>query len=152
MTVQILFQMAGALNTSYINERFCTSVRSSGFGLGYSLAIILPLFYAFYQTGFASLMPSEHTILPILSLGGLLTLVGAALGPETKDVDFFAEASAPLGHPTGAQRGHQDRATAALSGEEKPEREEPVNKSFHRRKPRRTKRLFPTPEPEGRSK
>lgn len=94
MMVQILFQLAGALNTSYINERFRTSVRGSGFGLGYSLAIILPSLYAFYQTGLASFMPFEYTILPILALGGLLTVIGAAIGPETKDVDFFAEASA----------------------------------------------------------
>jgi MFS family permease len=104
MMVQILFQMAGALNTSYVNERFRTSVRGSGFGLGYSLAIILPSLYAFYQTGLANFMPSEYTILPILALGGLLTFVGAALGPETKDVDFFAEASASRERPRAAQR------------------------------------------------
>jgi hypothetical protein len=39
----------GALSTVYINERFKTSVRASGFGLGNSLAIILPAFYVFYQ-------------------------------------------------------------------------------------------------------
>lgn len=106
MMVQILFQLAGALNTSYINERFRTSVRGSGFGLGYSLAIVLPSLYAFYQTGLASFMPFEYTVLPILALGGLLTLVGAALGPETKNVNFFAEdlASQSQGRPPLAQQ------------------------------------------------
>lgn len=77
-----------ALATSYINERFQTGVRASGFGLGYSLAVIIPSFYPFYQAGLATFMPFAYTALPLLALGGLLILVGAAWGPETKDVDF----------------------------------------------------------------
>ena len=97
IVVQTMFQMPGALNTSYINERFHTSVRGSGFGLGYSLAIILPSFYAFYQTGLATFMSSQYTVLVLMVVGGLLMIVGAALGPETKDVDFSAEASVSEG-------------------------------------------------------
>lgn len=115
MMVQILFQLAGALNTSYLNERFRTSVRGSGFGLGYSLAIILPALYAFYQTGLATFMPFEYTILPILALGGVLTVVGAALGPETRDVDFFAEAS--VSNP-GAATSRSDSLLTQQRGEE----------------------------------
>ena len=74
--------------TSYINERFQTGIRASGFGLGYSVAVILPSFYAFYQAGLTSIMPFEYTVLPLLVIGGLLIVVGAAWGPETKDVDF----------------------------------------------------------------
>jgi MFS family permease len=76
------------LASSYINERFHTAVRSSGFGLGYSLAVIIPSFYAFFQSWMAGLMPYKYTAIPLLVLGGLLVLVGAAWGPETKDVDF----------------------------------------------------------------
>lgn len=79
----------GAL-TSYINERFQTEVRASGFGLGYSLAAILPAFYAFYQAGLGNFMPFEYTALPMVAVGGLLIVIGAAWGPETKDVDFSA--------------------------------------------------------------
>jgi hypothetical protein len=74
--------------TTYINERFHTSVRASGFGLGYSLAVVLPAFYAYYQAGLANIMPFEYTPLPLLVIGALLMVVGAAWGPETKDVDF----------------------------------------------------------------
>lgn len=77
--------------TSYINERFHTSIRASGFGLGYSLAVILPSFYAFYQAWLANLMPFEYTVLVLLVIGGLLILGGAVWGPETKDVDFTKE-------------------------------------------------------------
>lgn len=82
------------LTTTYINERFRTGVRASGFGLGYSLAVIPPAFYAFYQAGLASFMPFEYTPLPLLVIGALLMVVGAAWGPETKDVDFHEEVAA----------------------------------------------------------
>ncbi len=76
------------LASSYINERFRTSVRSSGFGLGYTLAVVLPSFYAFYQKWLAALMPHKYTAVPLLALGGIFVIVGALWGPETKDVDF----------------------------------------------------------------
>lgn len=76
------------LATSYINERFQTGIRATGFGLGYSLAVIIPSFYSYYQVGLASIMPFDYTVLPLLVIGGLLLAVGAMLGPETKDVDF----------------------------------------------------------------
>lgn len=79
------------LATSYINERFQTGVRATGFGLGYSLAVIIPSFYAYFQAGLGVVMPFEYTVLPLLAVGGLLLFVGAAMGPETKDVDFIAE-------------------------------------------------------------
>jgi len=82
--------------TSYINERFRTGVRASGFGVGYSLAVIIPSFYAFYQAGLGNIMPFEYTALPLLAVGGLLIFGGAAWGPETKDVDFEAD-TADLG-------------------------------------------------------
>lgn len=82
------------LATSYTNERFRTGVRASGFGLGYSLAVIPPSFYAFYQVGLANIMPMEFTVLPLLMLGSLLVALGAFLGPETKDVEFTADPTA----------------------------------------------------------
>lgn len=76
------------LATTYLNERFQTGVRATGFGLGYSLAVIPPSFYAFYQVGLESFMPLDLTVLPLLVIGGLLVSVGALMGPETRDVDF----------------------------------------------------------------
>jgi MFS family permease len=88
----VLVVAPGALGTVYINERFRTTVRASGFGLGYSLAIILPAFYVFYQTWLAYLMPFKYTVLVLVVVGAILIFVGAAIGPETKDVDFGSTA------------------------------------------------------------
>lgn len=84
----VLVVAPGALSTVYINERFQTGVRASGFGLGYSLAIVLPAFYVFYQAWLANFMPFQYTVLVLVVIGALLIFVGAAWGPETKDVDF----------------------------------------------------------------
>lgn len=73
---------------TYINERFTTDVRATGFGVGLSLSVILPSFYAFYMNGLAQFMPRELTPVVLLCLGGLIGAIGAAWGPETRDVDF----------------------------------------------------------------
>jgi MFS family permease len=72
--------------TTYINEAFHTGVRASGYGLGYSLAVIIPSFYAFYQSWLGNLMPAQYTALVLLVFGAVLITVGAAMGPETRDV------------------------------------------------------------------
>jgi hypothetical protein len=87
----VLIVSPWALTTAYINERFQTSVRASAFGIGYSLAVVLPSFYAFYQSGLAAFMPSEYTVLVLVAIGAILIVVGAAWGPETRDVDFSTD-------------------------------------------------------------
>lgn len=91
----VLVVAPGALGTVYINERFQTGVRASGFGLGYSMAIILPAFYVFYQAGLAKFMPFDYTVLVLGVVGAVLIFIGAAIGPETKDVDFGATSNKP---------------------------------------------------------
>jgi hypothetical protein len=73
---------------------FHIGVRASGFGIGYSLAVILPAFYSFVMLWMASFMPYKYTQIPLLALGGLLIVIGAAMGPETKDVDISEPARA----------------------------------------------------------
>ena len=92
--ISVVITAPWGLTTVYINERFRTGVRASGFGLGYSLAVIIPAFYAYYQAGLATFMPFKYTPLPLLVIGALLILVVAAWGPETKDVDFNEEVAA----------------------------------------------------------
>jgi MFS family permease len=72
----------------YITVRFRTDVRASGFGLGFSVSVVIPSFYAFFLEGLGGLMPYAAAVLVLLALGGVLGAVGAAAGPETKDVDF----------------------------------------------------------------
>jgi Na+/melibiose symporter-like transporter len=95
--IAVLVVSPWGLATTYINERFHTSVRASGFGLGYSLAVILPSFYAFYQAGLQTFMPAQYTVLVLLVIGALFIIGGAAWGPETKDVDFSEDVQAAPG-------------------------------------------------------
>jgi MFS family permease len=80
-----------AVTPSYICERFPAAVRGSGFGLGYSMPLLVTAGYAYYQGWLSHLMPMSYTPVVLLVLGGVLILVGALLGPETKDVDFNAD-------------------------------------------------------------
>ncbi|HEX6548958.1 MAG TPA: MFS transporter [Candidatus Dormibacteraeota bacterium] len=82
---------------AYISERFPTQIRSSGFGVGYSLAAILPAFYSFVMLWMGQFMPYKYTHIVLLVLAGLLIAVGAALGPETKQVDLREEDLSRMG-------------------------------------------------------
>jgi MFS family permease len=73
---------------TFVCELFPVDVRGTGYGLGYSLAIIIPSFYAFYQEMLTSFMPREYTPLVLLLLGGALVAIGALMGPDTRDRDL----------------------------------------------------------------
>ena len=88
-----------AVHTPYLTESFRTEIRSSGYGISYSLATILPAFYSFYMLAIGKLVPYEFSPIILLALGGLLLTLGALAGPETKHVDFHQEgayANAPV--------------------------------------------------------
>ncbi len=80
-----------AVHTPYLAESFRTEIRSSGYGISYSLATIVPGLYSFYMLGLAKLMPYEFSPIVLLALGGLLLSLGALAGPETRDVDLHQE-------------------------------------------------------------
>ena len=92
--IEVLSLPIWAVHTPYLVESFRTGIRSSGYGISYSLAAILPGFYSFYMLGLAKLMPYEFSPIVLLALGGFLLGVGALAGPETKDVDFRQEVPA----------------------------------------------------------
>lgn len=87
-TIVVIGILPWALTPAYVNERFRTDVRASGYGFSYSIAVILPSFYSYYQAGLATFMPFEYTTLVLLAVGALLISIGAAWGPETKDVEM----------------------------------------------------------------
>lgn len=91
--------------TSYVNERFATAVRATGFGMAYSLALVPASFYAFYLTGLARVMPERLTQLVLLGVGSLMAFGGAWWGPETRDVDLAAVGASPaVDAPEGRAR------------------------------------------------
>ena len=73
---------------TYINERFATEVRATGFGVGFSLSVIIPSFYAFYLSWLGLRVPTHLAPVVLLCIGGLIGAVGAWLGPETREVDL----------------------------------------------------------------
>jgi MFS family permease len=81
---------------AYITERFPASIRATGYGVGYSLALIVPAFYAFYLSGLSAVIGAALAPAVLIALGGALVTIGAALGPETRDVDMTPGAVQPL--------------------------------------------------------
>jgi predicted MFS family arabinose efflux permease len=73
---------------TYLNERFVTSVRATGFGVGLSLSVVIPSFYAFYLSWLGHFMPPRLTSAVLLCVGAVIGVIGALMGPETRDVDF----------------------------------------------------------------
>jgi Na+/melibiose symporter-like transporter len=100
------------LVTTYITERFVTGVRASGYGIGYSLAVIIPGFLTFYLLGLAKLIPYIYTPLVFMVLGGVLQIIGAVLGPETREVDL-AVTIEPAASTTGEPREPKRRISPA---------------------------------------
>jgi MFS family permease len=73
---------------TYINERFATEVRATGFGVGFSLSVVIPSFYAFYLSWLGARVPMSLAPVVLLCAGGLIGAAGAWLGPETREVDL----------------------------------------------------------------
>jgi hypothetical protein len=76
--------------TTYICERFPTHVRASGYGIGYSLAVIIPAFNGAYMLALRGIMPYAYTPVVLIGLAGILVIAGALMGPETRDVELHA--------------------------------------------------------------
>ncbi len=88
VTTEVLVLAVWGAVIAYVTERFATAVRASGFGLGYSLALVPASFYAFYLDALANVMPVHLTQLVLLAVGGALAALGALLGPETRSLDL----------------------------------------------------------------
>lgn len=73
---------------SYLSERFPAEIRSTGYGVAYSAAVIIPAFYAFYESGLTQWIDRPYETVVLYVVGGALLLVGALWGPETRDVDL----------------------------------------------------------------
>ena len=112
--ITLLVVSCWGIATAYINERFRTGIRASAFGIGYSLAVVLPSLYAYYQAGLAAFMPFEYTVLVLLVVGALLMVIGAVWGPETKDVDFSKGVQAgPEAGEQAAEPSREESRTAS---------------------------------------
>ena len=50
--------------------------------------VIIPSFYAFYLGWLGQFVSAQVAPAALLCIGAVLATLGAALGPETRDVDF----------------------------------------------------------------
>ena len=96
--------------TVYICERFPTHVRASGYGIGYSLAVVIPSFSGIYLLGLAHVMPYLFTPIVLVMLAPLLMIIGALMGPETRGVELHLP---DLGHGSAAAMGTAAAPAAA---------------------------------------
>lgn len=92
-TLLLTVAFAGGIVTfapvaAYMTERFPAALRSTGYGIGYSLALIVPAFFAYYLVGLGALVGPALAPAALVVIGGLLITVGGWLGPETRDVDM----------------------------------------------------------------
>ena len=71
---------------AYLAERFPTAVRSSGYGMSYSLSIVLPALYPYYLPPLQNMLGDHRAIAILLILAGLLVLTGGLTGPETSKI------------------------------------------------------------------
>ncbi|HVF00282.1 MAG TPA: MFS transporter [Rubrobacteraceae bacterium] len=118
--ITLLVVSCWGITTAYINERFQTGIRASAFGIGYSLAVVLPALYAYYQAGLATFMPFEYTVLVLLVIGALLMVAGAVLGPETKDVDFSEDVDASPASESDVAKDVAEERRSAAPGTDRP--------------------------------
>ncbi|TAL75672.1 MAG: MFS transporter [Burkholderiaceae bacterium] len=86
--VVVLTSSVAGITTCYLNERFPTEIRSTGFGVAYAAPVIVPALYGVYQGLLEKIVAPQFTPLILVVVGGLLTIVGALMGPETRDVDL----------------------------------------------------------------
>lgn len=77
-----------AMITAYIMEMFPTEVRSSGYGIAYSLPSVIPAFYTYYMLGLGEFMPYDYTPVVIIAAGGLLLFIGAWISKDLRHVDL----------------------------------------------------------------
>jgi MFS family permease len=82
---------------AYLNERFHTANRSSGYGIAFGFAIILPSFFSLYQQWLGSFMPMVDTPMVLLILGAVIVVLAAAWGPETRDFGHLDDGARPGG-------------------------------------------------------
>lgn len=80
---------------AYLTERFPASIRSTGYGVGYSLALIAPAFYQFYLRQFTGVVSDYLAPAILIALAGILISLGGLFGPETRDVDMADDSTIP---------------------------------------------------------
>jgi len=86
--LQVITVSAYGPVSAYLSERFPTQVRSTGYGMGYSLSLVLPALYPFYLPWVEALLGRQASVMALIVLGGALVMVGALRGPRLGPKDI----------------------------------------------------------------
>jgi len=81
---------------AYLTERFPTAVRSSGYGVAYSLSIVLPALYPYYLPPLQRAVGDHLAVAALLALAGILVATGALAGPATRATTSLDAPQVPL--------------------------------------------------------
>jgi MFS family permease len=81
VSLQIATVSAYGPVAAYLTERFPPAVRSSGYGLAYSLSIVLPALYPYYLPPLQDALGNQPAVAALLALAGILVAIGAVAGP-----------------------------------------------------------------------
>jgi len=105
-TFQAMAVSPWGVATTYICERFPTRVRASGYGIGYSLAVVVPSFSGIYLLWLGNVMPYLLAPIVLLVIAAFLMISGSTLGPETREVELHLPdlGRAPSPAPTAKLR------------------------------------------------
>lgn len=77
-----------AVISAFLMEMFPTEVRSSGYGIAYSLPSVIPACYPYIMIGLSSVIPYGYTPVVLLALGGLFLVVGSWRSPDLRPVEL----------------------------------------------------------------
>lgn len=86
--LQVITVSAYGPVSAYLSERFPTEVRSTGYGSGYSLSLIIPALYPFYLPALEAGLGRHGSVMALVVLGGSLLVLGALLGPKLAPRDL----------------------------------------------------------------
>ncbi len=81
---------------AYLTEHFPPAVRSSGYGLAYSLSIIAPALYPYYLPPLQRALGAQTAVAALLALAGALTALGAAGTPRPAPAEDSSSTSWPF--------------------------------------------------------
>jgi MFS family permease len=84
----LLSLLVWAVISAYLMEMFPTEIRSSGYGIAYSLPSVIPAFYPYYLIALSRLLPYRYTPLVLLAVGGLFLICGSWLSRDLRQVDL----------------------------------------------------------------
>ncbi|NUL44588.1 MFS transporter [Cellulosimicrobium funkei] len=92
--LQVITVSAYGPVSAYLSERFPTEVRSTGYGMGYSLSLVVPALYPFYLPLIEPVLGRHGSVMVLVGLGGLLLALGAAIGPRLAPKDLVDDLDA----------------------------------------------------------